>query len=704
MRRPPRSLLLFALFGALAASPDTVDRSGVHESSEVTLVQVPVWVTDREGKPVRGLSASDFLLEDEGRSQKLEAVDVSDLTSRRAAPGSAGEPLRLAGRRHFLLLFDLSYATPVEVARSREAAARFLAEGMDPDDLAAVGTISAERGARLLVTFTADRRQLVAAIRSLGLPGTIEPAGDPLAFAFAVPGDPNLAKLFVGEPSNQRGNADLASSLKVLSMTARKAGDEHAAARVVGQLAGLSSLARALDLVAGRKIVVYFSEGFDARLLVGNRHQSPEEAWGDNDAMALGQFWQIDVDKRYANSPLQKQLSETLALFRRSDCVIYPIDVAGLKAPGEGELGESRHGEDALFSIAQETGGELIPTVNDVAASLARISQRTSVTYLLSFRPSRRLSEGAFHRLRVRVTKPGVRVSARSGYYELREFARLSPLERSLSAAQVVSEERSGGFPMELLALPLRDRSIARVPVVLEVPGESVAARRSVPLRLGISVYAVSEKGEVEDYISRALTLDLRRASEGGPLTYSGTLRLLPGRYRIRALLRDEEDGRWAYRVSTVEVADAGGGPDVLTPLFLAAPGFGTSVREPRPEGPAPSDPFELAGQGFVPRLRPVLGQEPARLCLMFYPPPRVPGASDFDVEASVLDAAGRSSRPGVFRLLGRSAPDEAGLVKILAEFSPGSLPAGDYSLSIAMRRPGEASPAASARAQFRIR
>jgi hypothetical protein len=111
------------------------------------------------------------------------------------------------------MLFDLSYATPAEVLRAQSAAERFLSGGITPEDLAAVRTISAEKGASVLVTFTSDRRQLVAAIRSLGLPGTIAFASDPLAFASAIPGGPSLAKIFVGETTNPRGNASLLSAM-----------------------------------------------------------------------------------------------------------------------------------------------------------------------------------------------------------------------------------------------------------------------------------------------------------------------------------------------------------------------------------------------------------------------------------------------------------------------------------------------------------
>jgi VWFA-related protein len=691
----------------LMASETTSSRA-VHEESQVTLVQVPVWVTDHAGKPIRGLQASDFEIEDEGVRQRIDAMDFVDLAQNKTiAGGQLGQTI-LSGRRHFLLLFDLSYGTAAEVLRAQSAAERFLSEGMAPDDLAAVATISAEKGASLLVTFTADRRQLVAAIRSLGLPGTIAPAADPLAFAFAVPGDPNLAKIFVGETTNPRGNAELNATLKVLSMTARRSTDEYASGLIGSHLKGMSALAAALDLVAGRKIVVFFSEGFDGRLLVGNRHQAPEEAISETDAMAVGQFWQIDVDKRYANSPLQKQLQETASLFQRSDCVVYAIDIGGLQAPArDAQMGDLRHGEEGLFMLAAATGGELVANANDLDASLRRLAERTSATYVLSFRPSRTTGDGAFHHLRVRVVRSGAKVSARSGYYEGRKFNRWSPLERMLSAGQLVSGEQDGTLDMRLLALPLRERSIGRVSVVLEVPGAQLAAKDGTVPRLSLYVYAVNERQEVEDFFFRRLTLDQGKdaaALSTSLVRYNSALKLLPGRYRIRALVLEESNGRFGLRAETVVVSDSSAGPVALTPTFVSSGDSGISMRAPREEGPDSGEPFELAGKPFVPDLLPDLSPEaPARVCLMLYPPHR-DEKEEYALEAKIWDGKGRSFAPSGFRLLGRSAPDTEGMVNILADFKPGNLAPGEYALSVNFSGQQNTDRSTAPRASFRIR
>ena len=139
----------------------------------------------RDGKPVGGLAASDFEVEDDGVRQSITSVDVIDLAKKSNVPPAE---LPAAGRRHFLLLFDLSFSTATEIARARDAAIRFLETGMAPEDLAAVATTSIGQGAKLLITFTGDRPQLRAAVRRLSLPHTEERNVDPLSFAAVAPG------------------------------------------------------------------------------------------------------------------------------------------------------------------------------------------------------------------------------------------------------------------------------------------------------------------------------------------------------------------------------------------------------------------------------------------------------------------------------------------------------------------------------------
>ncbi len=370
----------------------------------------------------------------------------------------------------------------------------------------------------------------------------------------------------------------------------------------------------------------------------------------ENDALFTGRFTELDSERRSANAPLQRRLDETLALFQRSDCIVYPIDLAGLGAEGGSGLTSSVHGEDILFALANGTGGEVLKNNNDFDMQIRRIGEKTSLTYVLTFRPTKRSGQGTFHPLKVRVKAKGARVSARAGYYETRPFRSLNRLERSLSAADVITHEKEAGFPMEVLALAVRGDPVSRVPIILEIPGEPLLQKASGSrIRLGLYVYAMNAGGEVADYFTRSVVLDVMKDGarlRSGGLRYCGSLRLIPGSYRLRVFAQDEDRGQFSFKAVSVEVPEAEkAAVQVLRPLFLEQEVPGVNLSEPAGKEASPAAGFfELAGDGFLPRLRPELASGKAsRVCLMLYP--RAGGSADpFQLEAGVRGAQGPAS------------------------------------------------------------
>jgi len=707
------SLFCFVIGTASAAAEKP--RPVVRETAEVTLVEVPVNVLGRDGKPVAGLGAADFELEDDGTRQAITSVDVIDL-AKKTNVFSTPSDLPAAGRRHFLLLFDLTFSTATEIARAREAATRFLETGMAPEDLASVASTVVGQGPRLLVTFTSDRPQLRAAIRKLSLPRTEERNVDPLAFALVAPGDPFLTTDAAGERAAGGLNQIDPGSARIYTVMARKSADNYSENRVSQHLSEMGSLASALNSVEGRKTIIFFSEGFEGRLLVGSiaRERSHEETMTDNDAILDGRFWAVDLDRRSTNTALQRQLDDTLTLLRRSDCVVYPIDIGGLKADGDVTVGAPtgrHHGEEALFAFAKGTGGELLRNGNDLSEQLQRVAEKTSLTYVLTFRPTKTAGEGKFHALKVRVKTKGAHVSARAGYYETRIFRSLSPLERALTAADVIThEKKQSDFPLDVLVMALNEEPISRVPVLLEVPGRDLLPQ--VPaekLTIGLYVYAMDEQGRLADFFSRSVAIDVARDGarlRDGAFRYYGSLRLGPGKYRIRSFVRDEERGRYAFQVARLDVPEPAEARALraLPPLFFSAGGPGISLKDPSESKKSGSEPFELAGDVFIPQLRPQLASgKSTRLCLLLYSAAAVPGAPLVRLEARVRDSQGHASAPAQFSVIGRTAPDASGLSKLLVEFAPQVLPPGNYSLLVTFRDSGGKGVPLETEAHFQI-
>ncbi len=709
-----RNVLALLLTSLCAARPVLAreDRPGaVRESARVSVVEVPVSVIGRDGKPVTGLAAADFELEEDGRRQAITSVDVVDLA--RHPGGEESSDLPPLARRHFLFLFDFTFATPNEIARSREAAARFVGGGLSPDDLAAVATLSAETGARLELTFTSDSGQIIRAIRGVGLPNPADRLRDPLAFAFSLPGDPRLI-LEEGYTPKQTV-VDANSTQKIIAAIGQRVSDDYTVTRVQRHLSDMSQLAAALDLVRGRKTVLYFSEGFDSRLLFGSiaHEKSLEQTSADNDAMMSGAAWSIDVDRRYANAPIGRQLSGVTEVLRRSDCVVYPIDIAGLRDSGDGALGKSGRGEDFLFALAQETGGEVIRNGNDVGEQIARVAERTSLTYVLSYRPATESKEGAYHALRVRTRVKGARVSARAGYYERRSFGSLSPLQRRLAAADVIAHE----IPVSEIAARVLaaahpgEKGLAAVPVFVEVDGGSLlAGQKGNRLSAEIFAYANDTENGIRDFFAQTVNVDLasgRERLERGGLKFSGQLALPAGDYRVRVLVRNAETGRMGLVVKPVRVPDFSAKPAYLAPpVFLESSETGLAIRSPSATHAvfaAETALRDAAGQDLVPAALPEMrAGNPARLALAAYNFGD-PAAGPWKINAQVLSGEGRPLGPGRIEILGRSPGDAAGKQVLLLAFRPAPLAPGRYALRVFLEDPA-AGRAAQSSAPFVVR
>jgi VWFA-related protein len=716
-------LSLCALALCLPGGAAAQEPGPVRETAEVSLVEVPVRVLGRDGAPLHGLEAKDFNLVDDGRRQEIVGFDAVDLAERAAAPG--GEPPPGPARRRFLILFDFSFARPKSIVAARKAARDFVLDGLSATDLAAVAVYSVERGVRLLVTFTSDRAQLARAIETLGLEA---PRGttDPLAFAFDT-STFHLNTTRVAEISDAGGRgsaqAALVEHLQAMQSVNNARADEYQRGRIRNLIQSFRELGRALDAVQGRKDVVYLSEGFAARFLVGTRESDLERQW-----LIQGEQWKVDSEKRFGDTPLRMELSDMGDLMRRSDCVIHAVDIAGIRSGADAEVGAPQgpaDGENSLFELANGSGGEVFRNTNDLRAQLDALMAKTSLVYVLAFRPDRSRGEGAYHEIGVSVSVPGAKVSGRPGYYERRGFRRLSPFERTLSAADVIANE----IPME--EIPIRvlatafatGEPAASVPLLLEIPGGAfLSGQKGERAAAEIYVYATDADNQLSDFLAQTIGLDLtkgRAKLEASGLKYYGELRLPAGRYRLRALVRNGETGRMGLSVSSLLVpAFAEGQPYLAPPLFLEGAGDWTVVRGRRSGSPraaadatappnapmeAASSLLELPAQGWAASAEPQVQPGAAsRVCVVAYHFGSQGGGDELRLNGQIIAFDGRPVQEGALSVVGRSTVEADGKrILLLAFTAPANLSAGRYGLRIFVQ--DAAGRARQAWAPFRV-
>ena len=352
MRHPARSTttltLLVALalpVGAQSPKPQEIPVYGVG----VGVVAVPVFVTDKNGKAVPGLTAADFEIEDQGRKTEVVAFQAVDVTNAMPA-AEAGTIVQAAARRQFLLLFDLMFSTPTGLMRAREAAIRFVSESFAPSDLAAAATFG-QTGVQLLVGFTTDRVQLARAISGLGMVET-QRLRDPLSLAYDL-GVPREGS-GIGSAASDRHQDQMLDYLRGIAQQQAKAEQAVYRQRVDGFLSGFEDLSRALGSVQGRKQVILLSSGFDSSVLGGAQGQEAQDA---SRAVTEGRLWDVQSERYFGDSAARDALDQLFRTLAASDTVVHSVDVTGLAAGGAvDEAAPSRiaQGRDTLGAVRVE--------------------------------------------------------------------------------------------------------------------------------------------------------------------------------------------------------------------------------------------------------------------------------------------------------------------------------------------------------------
>ncbi len=680
--------LLAAAFSGASLAEDYAERS------RVVVVEVPVQVT-LDGQPVRGLTADDFVLLDGKKPQRISGFNVLDLT----LSGPARDEPRLdthvsvAARRHFLLLFDLTFSTTGSLGRAREAIREWVIDELHPWDLVAVAVYESRRGARLLLNFTSDRDQVDLAVATIGAPRFYEASIDPLGLEigaasarFSEIADSALTARGGSRGSSDANDQDVLDTLSLIyygayEPLARK-GERHQIQHLTESLGDLAGM---MQGVRGRKYVVFLSEGFDSSLVFATDQTSEVERL--NTASERGEMWNIDPTKRFGSIVAQNDLSTMVERFRRADCVIQAIDIGGSEQPGSNRsLGSQA--ANGLFYMAHETGGELYRSFNQLDQAIERMLTQTSVTYVLAFQPEELEFNDKFHKLRVKLKNgpKGARVTHRPGYYAPAPYKQQSEMERRLSAAQNIMEGRDQGeLQATVLAAAFRDADgPAYVPLLVEIDGMSLpieAGREQ--LALEIYAYALDEAGRIAGFLTQRLAIDLAKLQpelrERG-LKFFGDLELGPGSYSLRVLVRESESGMHATRAITLEVPEHG--PAILPPFFPEPRGKWLLARQSSGADGPPERPFPFMyrDQPYLPAARPVVDAHgEADLFLVAY---RL-GEGPLSLAARVVDPLGTVLASPRIHLLDQSRDDATQRDVLLARLAPDGIAAGEYRLLV---------------------
>jgi hypothetical protein len=710
------AILTLAMAAAAAQEPQDIPKF----ASKVELVTVDAVVQDAKGRPVRGLTAADFTLVEDGQSQTItsfEAVDLGDTAD--AGPRAAAGPVatnarqRAAAAGSYVLLVDDVSLSPTRQTVVREALARFVDTSLRDGDEVIFATTSGDawwsarmpegredihalagrvRGRNLTDSFKDAVSEWEAfrieSFEGKGDPGAPDPAAhpgrQPGTTSSAVPGatvtERVVERYYQGRVCNPDPIPGDPAGPPMTSPTECR-GMVHARAQLVNQrrlnrtrdvLAAVDRSVFALTGLRGRKALLLFTEGF-------------------------------------LNDPELGAVQEVAGRCREANLVLYSLDVRGLmtggitadsfSVPVSGEVGGMKMEETELVAagsvgLAEDTGGFAVRNTNDLGAGAARVAEESRTYYLLGYTPPEGKGPRDWRKLKVQVDRPDLKVRARKGYTlrtsaEIAQAAEAKPAPKAEGskpgspepakvpadvARSLANARDADAIPLRAMAYALEGRPAGTVRTLIAVETDThrvanVGEEERPQAILTLSILATHRDSGKTQRIDQYIVVDSKHSKVWeGWLALSREFDLPPGVAQARVVVRDEFLGR-VGAVTVRFVVPQAAGLRISTPiltdrLLTAAEGAGAL-------------PVLLAHREFA---------SSANLYCQF----QVFGAGGVNPPARVIEASyelrranGDVLRQGVQSPIARSA--DGSLVRLLA-FTLDGMGAGDYELVLRIR------------------
>jgi len=532
------SRLLAVLFAALAASAQQTGQnaplgkeSTLILTSGTQLVVETVGVTDNKGAPVEGLTASDFTVTEDGVAQRIRNFEYQRLPESAAAPIPQSQPEHIhiydplgrtqispeapgSGRYHdrrlLALYFDMTAMPAGDQLRALAAAEKFIRTRISSADLVAIMRYSGG-SVDVLQDFTGDRDRLLSILQTM-----VVGEGEGL------------------DESNQDASAsDLGAAF----------GQDDSEFNIFNtdrQLSALQTAAKMLASVSEKKSLIYFASGLR---LNGLNNQAQLHATINSAIRAGVAIWAVDARGLVASAPL-------------GDATQASPGNIGMYS-GTAALANTSNflrSQDTPYALANDTGGKALLDNNDLEKGIIDAQHSVSSYYMIGYYTSHSARDGKFRRIKISVNSElAANLDYRQGYFADKEFKRFTAAdkERQLEDALMLPDPVTElTIAMEIDYFQL-NRAEYFVPLVVKIPGRELALAK----RGGAQHTLIDFIGEIKDDFGTTMTnvrdkvniklsdttaLELARR----PIEYDTGFTLLPGKYTIKFLARDDETGR----------------------------------------------------------------------------------------------------------------------------------------------------------------
>jgi VWFA-related protein len=663
---------------------------------ETEVVVLDLVARDKKGHTVRDLRPEEVQVFEDGVKQEASGFRFLDTRAAGVAveeeqeepkDGRAAAVPRSAESRHLNLVtmvFDQLNADGRQIAR--KAALDFLDLADRPDVFVSVFQVS--ESLKLVQQFTTNRDLARDGVMSAtGQVATgFTPATDALVGATRQAEEMKALLQAVGQNVNSASGAGTAAQIGREASMAEMAVNALRLTETLqreqqgrSSLFSLLALARKQQVLAGRKTILFFSEGLQTPPSLEHVLQATiSEANRANvsvyaiDARGLLTANQLETTRAMLNqasaTSQRQQLMRGQVPVTREEMLIADNAEAALRMDVQG----------ALADLAEGTGGTLIANTNDMRASLSRTVGDLAGYYEIAYTPTNREYDGHFRRLSVKVGRPGVTVQTRSGYFAVPPGEANVTFPYELDLLKVLrGSPAAHEFPLHVRAFHFGyEQGSLRHTLVIEMPLRGVAFEDDPKTREDRAHFSFmglvrSPSGLVAQKFSQDYPFSVPRerleALRQGNAVFLRSFVLAPGKYSLETAAMDQRSRRASVERAIVEV------PEGRSTLLLSSLAVIKRV-EPVAEGAlASDDPFRIGASRIVPFVGDpeIRAGSPLNLFLVAYPEAQAEGTLKLTLEFR---------RDG--QLVGRSepvlpAPDEKGQIPYVASipaegFKPG--------------------------------
>jgi VWFA-related protein len=553
--------------------------------AKAQLVQLDVAVTDAKGNPVAGLQQSDFTVLEDGKPQEIRVFEPHTPSAKQTAAAPVQQvslpPHTYTNRvvtseesSFSILLLDL-WNTPLpDQAYARDQAIAFL-KTLPKGKTLAMFVL----GSRLTMIqgFTDDSPTLVAAAEKVTRERSLQLTTD--AERQTLQGSTEEIARFAGTappanagPSDGGGGFGFAQQ-REQSNTMMEA--TRTAGRVSYTLDALTALARSVSSYPGRKNLVWLSGSFPVQLKpTVNDKLRPNVG---STAPTTG----MEADPNFG--PAVRAATTALATARLA---VYPIDVRGIQISGVdltvsaseshsfagtdnptaftqnlNSQSASRYEErSAMKQMAEQTGGEVLAG-NDVKGAIGKAIDDGSTYYAMAYTPARDQGSQDFHKIEVKVSRPGLKLAYRPGYFPNGK-TETSPKTHPLILAMQPGVPASTVIPVTVEVLPPDSGSKkVRINYTIDIQGIVFADTPEHRKRAVIDCVAVAftregaPAGQISNTMDATLPVaDYNSALQTG-LKMQQELELPPGQYDLRVGVMERESQKIGTLDAPVTVA-----------------------------------------------------------------------------------------------------------------------------------------------------